>query len=160
MRRKDREITDRSKMLEVINSGKYAVISLCKEDEPYVVTMSYGFDESADTFFFHGAEEGQKIEFIKANPKACLTVIQDNGYLDGRCTHAYRSVIVRGEMVLIDDPEERVSAVKVMIDHLESDGRKILRLVEDSNKTWQGTQMFKLKVESITCKERPVSEND
>jgi nitroimidazol reductase NimA-like FMN-containing flavoprotein (pyridoxamine 5'-phosphate oxidase superfamily) len=155
MRRKDREITDRSGMLEVIKAGRYAVIGLCKDSESYVVTMSYGFDESSDTFYFHGAGEGQKIHFIQSNPHVCLTIIQDNGYQDGYCTHAYRSIIVRGKMILIDDKEERVLAIKVMIAQLETDGEKQLKLIEESNKIWRDTQMFKLKIGSMTCKERP-----
>jgi nitroimidazol reductase NimA-like FMN-containing flavoprotein (pyridoxamine 5'-phosphate oxidase superfamily) len=155
MRRKDREITDRSKMLEVIKAGKYAVIGLCKDSEPYVVSMSYGFDETTDTFYFHGAKEGLKINFIKSNPKACLTIIQDNGYQDGHCTHVYTSVIVRGELVLIDDSAERVRAIKTMITHLETDGEKQIKMIEESNKIWRNTQMFKLKIDSMTCKERP-----
>lgn len=156
MRRKDREIIDRSEMIEVIKSGQYAVMALCRESEPYVVSLSYGFDEATDTFYFHGAAEGQKIEFIKSNPKACLTVVQDKGYQDGHCTHAYRSVIVRGRMVPVDDREERVSGIKFMIAHLEKDSEKQLRLIEESNKVWRGTQMFKLEIESMTCKQRPV----
>jgi len=155
MRRKDREITDRGKIIEVIKSGQYAVIGLCKNSEPYVVALSYGFDETIDTFYFHGAAEGQKIDLIKSNPKACMTIIQDNGYQDGHCTHVYTSVIVRGELVLIDDTAERVRAIKTMITHLETDGESQLKMITDSNKIWRNTQMFKLKIESMTCKERP-----
>jgi len=155
MRRKDREIVDKKKMFEVIKAGRYAVIALCEESEPYIVSMSYGFDESNETFYFHGAKEGQKIDMMRTNPRACLTVIQDMGYQDGHCTHAYRSVIVRGEIVLIDDPEERVRGVNVMITHLETDGEKQRQNIKDSDKVWKSTQMFKLRIESITGKERP-----
>ena len=160
MRRKDREIIDRDRIIEVIKLGQYAVIGLCKDSEPYVVTMSYGFDEETDTFYFHGAKEGHKIDFIKSNPKACLTIIQDNGYQDGHCTHLYRSIVVRGDMVLIDDTAERVQAIKAMIIHLETDGEKQLKLIEDSNRIWRNTQMFKLNIESMTCKERPEAEDN
>lgn len=155
MRRKDREITEKHTMIEVIKSGQYAVIGLCKESEPYIVSMSYGFDEETNTLYFHGAKEGQKIDFIKSNPKACLTIIQDNGYQDGHCTHLYRSIIVRGDMVLIDDTAERFRAIKIMIAHLERDGESQLKMINDSNKIWLNTQMFKLKIDSMTCKERP-----
>jgi nitroimidazol reductase NimA-like FMN-containing flavoprotein (pyridoxamine 5'-phosphate oxidase superfamily) len=160
MRRKDREITERGKIVEVIKSGQYAVIGLCKASDPYVVSMSYGFDKETDTFYFHGAKEGQKIDFIKSNPKACLTIVQDNGYQDSHCTHVYTSVIVRGEMVLIDDTAERVRAIKTMITHLETDGEKQHKLIDESNKVWRNTQMFKLKIDSMTCKDRPEMEEN
>lgn len=160
MRRKDREIVDKSKMVEVIKSGRYAVIALCRESEPYIVSLSYGFDESTDTFYFHGANEGQKIDFIRSNPRACLTIVQDKGYQEGHCTHAYRSIIVRGKMILIDDPEERVLGVKVMINHLETDGGKHRQMIKDTEKIWRDTQMFKLRIESMSCKERPQIEKE
>ncbi|MBU4316419.1 MAG: pyridoxamine 5'-phosphate oxidase family protein [Proteobacteria bacterium] len=155
MRRKDREITDRIGMIAVIRTGKFAVIALCKESEPYLVTMSYGFDEATETFYFHGAKQGQKIEFLKANPKVCLTVIEDKGYQHGHCTHAYRSVVVRGKMLLVDDLEERVKAIRIMIDQLETDKTKYFNMVDDPHSQWPGTRMFKLKIEAMTCKERP-----
>lgn len=155
MRRSDREVTDKNKILNLIKMGKYAVIALCNGNEPYLVTMSYGFDESTNTFYFHGATKGQKIDFIKANPDACLTIIEDLGYQFDECTHAYRSVVVRGKMVFIDGPEERVHGIKVMIDQLEPNTEKQLLKINDSDAVWRGTQMFKLAVESMTCKERP-----
>ena len=154
MRRKDREITDRAGMMDVIRTEKFAVIALCKESEPYLVTMSYGFDEATETFYFHGAKQGQKIEFLKANPKVCLTVIEDKGYQHGHCTHAYRSVVVRGEMLPVNDPEERVKAIRIMIEQLETDQTKHLNMVHDPHSQWPGTQMFKLEIDAMTCKER------
>lgn len=155
MRRKDREITDKTKMIDVINKGKYSVIALCNDNEPYVVTMSYGFEETTNTFYFHGADKGQKIDFIKANPNACLTIIEDLGYQIGQCTHAYRSVICRGKMTMVNASEERVHGIKVMIHQLEPRPDDQLAKIDDTDATWRRTQMFKLAVESMTCKERP-----
>jgi uncharacterized protein len=155
IRRSHREVTDRNKMIEVVKTGRYAVIALCNENEPYVVTLSYGFDEATDTFYFHGATKGQKIDFIKANPKACLTIVKDQGYQYDHCTHAYQSVICRGNMVLVDHPEERIQAIKVMIHQLEPHPETQLAKINDTDAVWRQTQMFKLVVESMTCKERP-----
>lgn len=155
MRRSDREMTDKNKMLDIVKTGRYAVVALCRQDEPYVVTMSYGYEEQTDTFYFHGAGKGQKIDFIKANPNACLTVIRDDGYQYGRCTHAYGSVVCRGKMVLVDDRQERIHAMKAMIRQLEPLPEEQLAKVDDGDAVWRQTQMFKLVVESMTGKERP-----
>jgi uncharacterized protein len=84
----------------------------------------------------------------------CLTVIEDKGYQYGHCTHAYRSVVVRGKMLLVDDPMERVKAIRIMIDQLETDKEKHLNMVDDPDSQWPGTQMFKIKIDAMTCKER------
>jgi hypothetical protein len=155
MRRSDREITDKNKIRGIIRAGKYAAVALCSRDEPYVVALSYGFDEGADAFYFHGAAQGRKIDLIRANPQACLTIIEDLGYQQGECTHAYRSVVVRGKMVLVDDPRERVHGITVMIRQLEAHPEKQLLKITEADAVWHRTQIFKLAVESMTAKERP-----
>ena len=45
IRRSEREIKDQQKLIKIIKEGKFAVLALCVKDEPYAVTMSYGFDE-------------------------------------------------------------------------------------------------------------------
>ena len=80
MRRIEKEIKDKEELVELLKGGKFAVISLSKENETYIVTLSYGYDESKNAFYFHCAKEGQKLDFIKANPYICGTVIEDNGY--------------------------------------------------------------------------------
>ncbi|GAH11801.1 unnamed protein product, partial [marine sediment metagenome] len=32
--------------LEIMKNGKFSTISMCRNDEPYIVTLSYGFDET------------------------------------------------------------------------------------------------------------------
>ena len=44
MRRQDRQINDETELSEIICRGKFAVLALCRNDEPYIVTLSYGYD--------------------------------------------------------------------------------------------------------------------
>lgn len=154
MRRKDREITDTPTMFEVIKNGRYTVVGMCHNNDPYVVTLSYGFDEESQTLFFHGAQEGLKLDLIKKNPLVCMTIIQDNGYQHDHCTHAYKSVIIRGTMKLIETDEERMHAIKVMIGQLEKDPQSQMKKLSGQSELWQKTQMFSCKIEQISCKER------
>jgi len=79
LKRTDKEITSSEEMLAIIKRGQYTVIALCQNDEPYIVTMNYGYDEKKNALYFHAALEGQKLEFIKHNPGACATIIEDLG---------------------------------------------------------------------------------
>ena len=89
IRRVEKEISDKEDLLEILKNGKFAIISMSKENEAYLVTLSYGYDELKNSLYFHCAKEGQKIDFIKSNPFVCGTVIEDNGYEEG-CGQAYR----------------------------------------------------------------------
>lgn len=101
MRRSEKEITDEKEIIKILKGGKFTTISTCKNNEPYIVTMSYGYDQIKNALYFHCAQEGLKIDFIKSNTQVCGTVIEDNGYEDG-CGQAYRSVVFRGEMNVIE----------------------------------------------------------
>ena len=42
--RPNRELTEKSDIDRILKEGKFAVISMCRDNEPYIVTLSYGFD--------------------------------------------------------------------------------------------------------------------
>jgi nitroimidazol reductase NimA-like FMN-containing flavoprotein (pyridoxamine 5'-phosphate oxidase superfamily) len=123
--RPEREILDRVEVLRLLKAGKYAVLSLCRDNEPYVVTLSYGYDEEANALYFHCAKEGLKLDFIRANPLVCGTVIEDGGYISGECGHNYKTVVFQGVIQIISDIAEMQRAMKVLLTHLESDAEVI-----------------------------------
>jgi uncharacterized protein len=45
MRRPDRQITDENELREILLKSKYIVIAMCRDNKPYVVTLSYGYDD-------------------------------------------------------------------------------------------------------------------
>ena len=89
MQKKEREIKDLEEIQEILIRGKYTTISLCNENKPYIVTLSYGYDKENSILYFHSSKTGLKIDFIKANSSVCATIIEDNGYKTGKCEHHY-----------------------------------------------------------------------
>lgn len=45
LQKKEREIKDTKELQAIIKKGKYTTIALCRNNEPYIVTLSYGYDE-------------------------------------------------------------------------------------------------------------------
>ena len=115
MNRSDREITDRTELIRILKNGKYLIIAMCRRNEPYIVTLSYGYDETDDALYFHAAPKGLKIAFINENPDVCATVIEDRGYCQGQCEHHYASVVLRGKFSIIHDLEEKKKAMAVLL---------------------------------------------
>ncbi|MFC1683755.1 pyridoxamine 5'-phosphate oxidase family protein [Candidatus Zixiibacteriota bacterium] len=155
MHKKEREIADRSKLLEVLIRGRYAAVALCRKDEPYIVTLNYGYDQEKNCLYFHSAQRGLKIDFLAANEQACATVVEDLGYADGQCTHKYRSIILRGEMGLVQDLEEKKHGMSILIRHQESvpeNMEKKLRATEDA---YRRVAVLRLNISEITGKENP-----
>lgn len=108
-------------MLEVIRGQKYMTLAFCRDGEPYLATVSYGYDPAERCFYLHCAAQGKKIDYLKANPIVWGQVLEDRGYLAGRCDHAYRTVQFRGRAEFVDDLEEKRRALTLMIERLEPD---------------------------------------
>ena len=89
LRRDDREITDPAEMDRILSAAKYATIALADGEQPYVVTLSCGYDPERNRLCFHVAPEGYKLDIIAANPLACATVVHDRGYKTGECAHPF-----------------------------------------------------------------------
>ena len=62
MRRKDREISDYSEIIRIIESCSVCRLGLMDENEAYIVPMNFGYIvENKDlTLYFHSAKEGRK----------------------------------------------------------------------------------------------------
>ena len=118
MRKSTREIKETSAIEDILARGKFATLALCRKDEPYVVTMNYGYDRGGRALYFHCAKEGLKTDFVRENPNVCATVVEDLGYQHGTCEHHFRSAVVRGRIVIADEAEKR-KALDCMIRHLE-----------------------------------------
>jgi nitroimidazol reductase NimA-like FMN-containing flavoprotein (pyridoxamine 5'-phosphate oxidase superfamily) len=70
MRRKDKEITDRDDISQVIRKCQVCRIGLAMNNKPYIVPVSFGYDGSS--IFFHSSGQGKKIEYIATNNEVCF----------------------------------------------------------------------------------------
>jgi len=152
MRRIEKEISDMETLIQIIKGGKYTIISMCKENEVYLVTLSYGYDESKNALYFHCAKEGQKIDFIKSNPFVCGTVIEDNGYEEG-CGQTYRSVVYRGKMIIVEDLQEKKIGFDMLLNQLENDPNTTKNKFLDKDETYENSGMLRLDINEISGKE-------
>ena len=153
VRKTESEITNQSELLDILRRGKYTTISMCRDNEPYLVTLSYGYEEKKNSLYFHAALEGLKLEFIKQNPNVCGTVIEDKGYKKDECEQKYRSVIYRGKMYIVENLEEKKHGLDVLLNHLEENIEPIKkRNVLDDN-SYNKVTILRLDIEEITGKQ-------
>lgn len=126
MRRKEKEISDPAEMKAILAAAKYVTIAMCRDNEPYLVTLSHGYDETRNAIYFHCAREGKKIEILADNNLVWGQAIIDRGYADGRCDHLFASVQFRGRVSFVEDEAEKRQALATMIRQLESDPDKVM----------------------------------
>lgn len=154
MRRKDREVTDIAEIKEILDMCKTCHVAMVDEGEPYIVPLSYGYkiEENSLTLYFHSAKEGRKIDIWNQNNKVCFEMC-----CEGEVIHAetpcnsgyyYSSVIGRGEIVFIEDTEEKSDALARMFEH--QTGRK----VNFSAQQAQSVCVYKIAATEFTGKKK------
>jgi uncharacterized protein len=114
VRRKDREITDPNEMQQVLKATKFVTVALCMDNEPYLVSLSHGYDVTKNCLYFHCASEGKKLVYQKANNKVWGQAVLDFGVTE-ECDYAYTSVHFSGKMHLIEDLSEKQHAMEVLV---------------------------------------------
>jgi len=152
MQKKDREITTKNRIEKILKNGKYVTISMCKMGEPYIITLSYGFDDELNALYFHSANLGLKLDILKENPNVCGTIIEDLGYDLGSCSHKYRSIVFWGKMVIIKDLEEKKHGFDILLNHLEENPSKMKKKFFKNEKSYIDTCVMRLDIKKVTGK--------
>jgi nitroimidazol reductase NimA-like FMN-containing flavoprotein (pyridoxamine 5'-phosphate oxidase superfamily) len=126
LRRKEQEIKDAAELKAVLAKTQHVTVAMCRDNEPYLVTLSHGYDEKQNAIYFHCAFAGKKIDFLKANDRVWGQALVDRGYVQGKCDHLFTSVQFSGRVRFIADEAEKRRALAVMIRQLERDPEKVL----------------------------------
>lgn len=109
MRRKEKEITDRATLDEIIKESRVCRLGLTDGDQPYIVPLNFGYQ--APYLYFHCATEGRKLDLIKQNPKVCfefdelIRLKKDRNACEWGAE--YRSIIGEGVAEIVNDDEEK-----------------------------------------------------
>lgn len=117
MRRKDREM-DAAFALEVLDKAPYITVGMTRADgTPYAVPLSLArMDEQ--TFYFHCASEGEKLDCIKMHPVVCLSAVSQCrptvGPKDNSFTLQFKSAMAVGKAAIVDDEQEKIEALRLI----------------------------------------------
>ena len=126
LRRKDKEITDEAEVKAILREAKHVTVAMSLGDEPYLATLSHGYDEARNCVYFHCAREGKKVEILRANPRVWGQTLLDDGYQQGSCDHLYRTAQFHGRVTFVEDQAEKEHALGVMIRRLDDDPERIM----------------------------------
>lgn len=153
MRRKDREITDKSTIEDFISKQQIIRIGLIDNGEVFIVPVNYGYTYSngAYTFYFHGAKAGRKYELAKLNPSVGFEIDGEYKLMISEtacdCSTQYKSVIGNGILSIVNNEEECVKGLNYLM--LQLTGKKNY---EFSNAMLNSVAVFKLEVRILSCK--------
>ena len=129
MRRSDRQITDLAAIRTILEGENHLHLGLADGGMPYVVPMSYGYtldDAGRLTFYLHCADEGEKLDILRRNPRVCFEVSRQVRIVPSDTTNKwtakYRSVIGFGRAVIEQTRQEKERSLTVLLRHRGYEG--------------------------------------
>lgn len=150
MRRADKVIADRRQIDEIIRGSLVCRVAMAKDNAPYVVPMSFGYDGAA--IYLHTAPVGKKIEYFAANPQVCFDFernveLRRDPQSACKWTFSFESVIGYGTISELVEPAQKECALN-----------EIMR--QYSGKTWPfesasvaKVRVWKIAITSMTGKQ-------
>ncbi len=147
----EKEIKDKGTLKKILREASYITLALCKDNEPYLVSLSQSYDEERNCLYFHCAAEGKKLDFMRVNPRVWGEAVIDRGYAQGRCTHLYASVMFGGKIEFITDPEEKRAVFAGMINALDENPAPLMKRLENAAPMAK-TAVGRIVIEEMTGK--------
>ena len=104
--------------LEIMRKAPYITVSFTRADgTAYGVPLSLASKDD-NVWYFHCAQEGDKLDAIAVNPEVCLSAVTKCqptvGPKDGTFTLQYRSAIAFGKAELVTDTDEKILALRLI----------------------------------------------
>jgi len=153
MRRLDREITDKTEIIKIIEKCDVCRLGLAENNIPYIIPLNYGYEyfDGKLILYFHGAKEGKKLDIIRKNPFACFELDCSHQLIeaDEACAYTmeYESVIGNGEIYFCSEKSEKIKALKQLMNKYVKD-----KEFNFPDRMIESVVVFKLEVSEFTGK--------
>ncbi|MGC9778374.1 MAG: pyridoxamine 5'-phosphate oxidase family protein [Candidatus Heimdallarchaeota archaeon] len=152
IRRKEKAIESTEEMKKIIQLADHITIAMCKDNEPYLVTLSHGYDPDKNCIYFHCAREGKKIDILNANNVVWGQALIDKGYVQGKCDHLYATTQFVGTVSFIDSFDEKKEALLNMIKKLEENPDEVAKK-QLTEKSVSRVTIGRIDIEAMSGKE-------
>lgn len=131
-------------------TGTFSTVN--PDGTPYSVPVHYVFLQ--DAVYIHGLPVGQKMSNLNTNPSICFNVYEMQGLLldtnENPCdtNTAYISVIIQGTAQIVNDTEEKQTALSTIIQKYTPN----LADKEIPQNMLNGTAVIKISIDNLTGK--------
>lgn len=153
IRRKDR-LLDNERILELLEKEEYGFLSLGESVNGYAygIPISFAFDKTTNSIYFHCAPVGHKLENIRKNNKVSFCIVGRTHPIASKFTTLYESVIVFGIANIYPNNDEKRFAIRRLV---EKYCPEYIELGETyMEKSFHRTHTFSISIERITAKSK------
>ena len=120
VREAHRAVYDREAAYRILDEGFLCHVGFVVDGQPFVIPTSYGRKDA--NLYIHGSAASRMLRNLKESVPVCVTVTLLDGLVLARSVfnHSmnYRSVVVLGKATLVDDPEEKLEALRALSEHI------------------------------------------
>lgn len=115
-----RGVYERESVYEILDEGFICHVGFVVEGQPFVIPTGYARD--GDTLYLHGSQASRMLRTLKGGVDVCVTVTLVDGMVMARSAfhHSmnYRSVVVFGRAVAVEERDEKMGALRALTEHL------------------------------------------
>ncbi len=120
IREPDRGAYDRETAYRILDEAFLCHVGFVVDGQPFVIPTSFGRNE--DSLYIHGSAASRMLRQMKQGVPVCITVTLLDGLVLARSVfnHSmnYRSVVILGKATLVENPEEKLAALRVLSEHV------------------------------------------
>ncbi|MGA7377842.1 MAG: pyridoxamine 5'-phosphate oxidase family protein, partial [Candidatus Sulfotelmatobacter sp.] len=154
VREADRAVYDREAAYRILDEGFLCHVGFVVDGQPFVIPTSYGRKD--DSLYIHGSAASRMLRQLKESVPVCVTVTLLDGLVLARSifNHSmnYRSVVILGKATLVDDPKEKLEALRLLSEHIIpgrwADSR------QPNERELKATSVLRLLIEEFSAKVR------
>jgi hypothetical protein len=120
IREPHRGVYDRATAYKILDEGFICHVGFVVDGQPFVIPTGYG--RSGDNLYIHGSAASRMLRNLNQGVRVCVTVTLLDGLVLARSifNHSmnYRSVVVLGIAVAVEDPVEKLDALHALSEHI------------------------------------------
>lgn len=99
--------TTQEEAIRILQNLKYLSVAMLNEDgSPYNVVVDCVYDDGK--IYFHSANEGQKLDCIRHDPRVCAVGYSGATSDAANSTTRYASVVIHGKAHILEDKERKL----------------------------------------------------
>lgn len=141
----------------ILSLGKYCHLSFATNDEPYGITVNYGFDRKY--LYFHSSQKGKKVDIIKTNPKVWFNIYSDQDiYSSDSACHwgtKFRSLMGHGVAELLISEKDKTTGLKAIMKNYSGSADH-----EFDPKILSHTNIYRIKFKDLTTRKNKIKWED
>jgi uncharacterized protein len=154
VREAHRGVYDRETVYRILDEGFLCHVGFVADGQPFVIPTSYGRKDA--NLYIHGSAASRMLRQMKDGVPVCVTVTLLDGLVLARSVfnHSmnYRSVVVLGKATLVEDPEEKLEALRLLSEHILPGRWADAR--QPNERELKQTSVLRLPIEEFSAKVR------